>query len=187
MVTQIIKGLDRFIDLTGRLLATLTLLLTAILFVTVLMRYGFKINELQIGDLRLPRQAMEESVMYLHCMLFMLASAYTLQKDDHVRVDVFYRGFSPRTKASVNLLGALLFLLPMAGFILYSSLDYVAFSWRLGEKSQESEGLPWLYLLKTLIPTMGGLLLLQGVTEMLRNTAILLGKAPETHRQTELL
>ena len=187
MVTKIISALDRFTEWTGRGLALLTLVLTAVMFTTVLMRYGFKINDLQIGDWRLPRQSMEESVLYFHCMLFMLASAYTLREDAHVRVDVFYRNFSPRTKAVVDLLGALFFLLPMACFILYSSLDYVEFAWRLKEKSQEAEGLPWLYLLKTLIPLMGGLLILQGVVEALRNLSVLLGGAPQTHRQDGVL
>jgi len=178
MMTTLLTRLDRLTDLSGRLLSTLTLILTVILFITVLMRYGFKLNELQIGDWRLPRQAMEESVMYLHCILFMLASAYTLRSDAHVRVDVFYRRFGPRTRAVVDLLGSLLFLLPMAGFILWSSLDYVAFSWKLAERSQEAEGLPWVYLLKTLIPLMGGLLIWQGLIEILRNTLILTGHAP---------
>lgn len=180
MVTTIMNGLDRLTDLGGRLLATLSLILTLILFATVLMRYGFRLNELEFGDLRLSRQAMEESVMYLHCILFMLASAYTLRNDAHVRVDVFYRRFSVRSRAWVDLLGSLLFLLPMAGFILWSSLDYVAFSWKLQEKSQEAEGLPWVYLLKTLIPLMGGLLILQGLTEILRNAIVLARPAPAT-------
>ena len=187
MMTIVLKALDRLTELTGKTLSTLTLLFTGLLFITVLMRYGFRINDIQIGDLRLPRQAMEESVMYLHCLLFMLASAYTLREDAHVRVDVFYRRFSPRTKALVDLLGSVVFLLPVAGFILYSSLDYVSFAWKLKERSQEAEGLPWLYMLKTLIPLMGGLLILQAAAEILRNIALLRGQAPEAHRQTEVL
>ncbi|MEZ5511892.1 MAG: TRAP transporter small permease subunit [Gammaproteobacteria bacterium] len=183
MMTTLLTRLDRLTDLSGRLLSTLTLILTVILFITVLMRYGLKLNDLQIGDWRLPRQAMEESVMYLHCILFMLASAYTLRSDAHVRVDVFYRRFSPRTRAIIDLLGSLLFLLPMAGFILWSSLDYVEFSWRLKEKSQEAEGLPWLYLLKTLIPLMGGLLIWQGLIEILRNAVILAGRGTSSQQE----
>lgn len=178
MVTNIINALDRLTDLGGRILALLTLLLTATLFITVLMRYGFRINALPLGDLSLSRQAMEESVLYMHCILFMLASAYTLRNDAHVRVDVFYRRFSPRNRAIVDLAGSLFLLLPMAGFILYSSLDYVAFAWKLQEKSQEASGLPWVYLLKTLIPLMGALLIGQALVEALRNLARLLGWLP---------
>lgn len=178
MVTNIINTLDRLTDLSGRILALLTLLLTATLFITVLMRYGFRINALQVGDLNLSRQALEESVLYMHCTLFMLASAYTLRSDGHVRVDVFYRRFSPRSRAIIDLAGSLLLLLPMAAFILHSSLDYVAFAWKLKEKSQEASGLPWLYLLKTLIPLMGILLIVQALVEALRNLARLLGWLP---------
>lgn len=174
----LIKRLDRLTDWSGRVLAILTVLLTATLFATVLMRYGFKSNELTLGNWQLSRQAMEESVLYMHCLLFMLASAYTLQKDGHVRVDVFYRRFSPRTRAIVDLAGSLLLLLPMAGFILWSSLDYVAFSWKLKERSLENSGLPWLYLLKTLLPLMGALLIWQGLIEALRNLSRLLGWLP---------
>lgn len=186
MVTNIIKGLDRLTELGGRALATLTLLLTAILFITVLMRYGFKANDLALGDWRLSRQGLEESVLYMHCMLFMLASAYTLRCDGHVRVDVFYRRFSPRTRALVDLLGSLFLLLPMAAFILWSSLDYVSFAWKLQEKSQEATGLPWLYVLKTLIPLMGGLLIWQALVEALRNLARLLGWLPLSETTVEV-
>lgn len=178
MVTNIINALDRLTDLGGRILALLTLLLTATLFITVLMRYGFRSNALPLGDLSLSRQALEESVLYMHCILFMLASAYTLRSDGHVRVDVFYRRFSPRNRAIVDLAGSLFLLLPMAGFILYSSLDYVSFAWKLKEKSQEASGLPWVYLLKTLIPLMGALLIGQALVEALRNLARLLGWLP---------
>lgn len=183
MVTRIITVLDRLTDAIGRLFAWASLAVVIITFVTVLMRYGFKINDLTLFGLRLPRQSMEESVLYLHSLLFMLASAYTLRHDAHVRVDVFYRNFSPRAKALVNLLGSLFLLLPLAGFIVYSSVDYVAFSWKLQEHSQEAEGLAYVYVLKTLIPLMGGMLIFQGLVEALRSTAILLGleghQAPE--------
>lgn len=187
MVTNIIERLDRLTDLSGKVLGTLTLLLTIILFTTVLMRYGFNLNDLTLGDWRLSRQAMEESVLYMHCALFMLASAYTLRSDAHVRVDVFYRRFSVRTRAIVDLAGSLFLLLPMAAFILWSSLDYVSFSWKLQEKSQETTGLPWLYLLKTLIPVMGGLLIWQALVEALRNLARLLGWLPYESHKVEAL
>jgi len=183
MVTKIIKGLDRLTDAVGHTLSWASLAVVVITFITVVMRYGFKINALELFGFDLQRQSMEESVLYLHSLLFMLASAYTLRHDAHVRVDVFYRNFSPRTKAVVNLLGSLFLLMPVAGFIIYSSLDYVQFSWKLKEHSQEAEGLAYVYVLKTLIPVMGGMLIFQGLVEALRSTVILLGleghQAPE--------
>src|SRR5690606_38032315 len=139
--------------------ATASLALTLITFLVVLMRYAFGVNDLSLLGFSLPRQMLEESVLYLHCLLFMLASGYTLKQDAHVRVDVFYRIFSPRGRALVNLLCNLFLLFPVCVFIIWSSLDYVSFSWKLLEKSQEAEGLPYIYLLKTLIPPMGVMLI----------------------------
>ena len=125
--------------------------------------------------------------MYLHAMLFMLASGYTLKHNAHVRVDVLYRNFSPRRKAWVDIFGTLFLLFPMCGFILYVSLDFVQFSWQIQERSGEAEGLPYVYVLKTLIPVMAGMLLFQGLVELLRNGAILLGKSTGTEQEADLL
>ena len=84
--------------------------------------------------------------------MFMLAAAWTLQVGGHVRVDIFYADASPRTKALVDLLGSLLLLLPFVAVILWFALPYVARSWALLERSRETSGLPFVYLLKTLIP-----------------------------------
>lgn len=106
--------------------------------------------------------------MYLHASLFMLGAAYTWQQGGHVRVDVFYRNFSRRAQHWVNRLGILFLLLPVCVFLLYSSWDYVAIAWRIGEKSQEAGGLPLVYVLKSLILVMPLLLMLQAVAEFLR-------------------
>lgn len=106
---------------------------------------------------------MQESVLWLHAITFLLCAGWTLQLDKHVRVDVFYRQFSARAKARVDAIGSLVFLLPVAGYMLYGSLPYVIRSWNLKEASVESGGLPGLYLLKALIPLAALILLLQGV------------------------
>ena len=98
----------------------------------------------------------------------MLAISYTLQQDAHVRVDMLYQKLSPSQQDRINLLGNLLLLLPVSGYIFYSSLDYVALAWRLREGSGETGGLPWAYLLKTAIPILGILLLLQGIADSLQ-------------------
>jgi TRAP-type mannitol/chloroaromatic compound transport system permease small subunit len=125
--------------------------------------------------------------MYLHAILFMLASAWTLKHNGHVRVDVLYRNFSQRGKAWINLLGTLVFLFPVMGFMLWVSLDFVAFSWQHQERSAEAEGLPYVYLLKSLIPLMCLLLLAQGLIEALRNIAILTGHLIPSEETTEIL
>lgn len=119
--------------------------------------------------------ALQESLAYLHAIVFMLGMGYTLKQDGHVRVDIFYRNFSPRSQACINLLGSLLFLLPVCLAIFILSLDYVGNSWAIRERSSENSGLPWVYLLKSLLLIMPALLLLQGVANFARALLVVLG------------
>jgi len=151
--------LDRIAENTGRIIAWLTLGMVVITFTVVILRYGF-----QIGSI-----ALQESVTYLHAIVFMLGAAYTLKHDSHVRVDIFYQKASARTRAWTNLLGTLVLLLPTCIFIFSSSLDYVANSWSIHEGSRETGGLDGVFLLKTVIPVMAFLLLLQGCSLMLHS------------------
>lgn len=90
--------------------------------------------------------------MYLHAMVFMLGAAHTLKADEHVRVDIFYRRLSVRTRSLIDIAGTLLLLLPVNGFIFVMSWDYVSSSWLLLEASPEAGGLPLVFVLKSLIP-----------------------------------
>jgi len=119
--------------------------------------------------------ALQESITYLHATLFMLGAAWTLKEDGHVRVDIFYSKQSRRTRAWIDLAGTLLLLLPVSAFILFSSLDYVAASWSVRESSQEAGGLDAVYLLKTTIPVMAVLLILQGSAIILKNFLVITG------------
>jgi TRAP-type mannitol/chloroaromatic compound transport system permease small subunit len=134
-------------------------------FAVVLLRYV-----LGLGSIWL-----QESVLYAHAALFLLAAAWTLNEGGHVRVDVFYAGASPRAKAWVDLVGTLLLLLPFCLAILWFSLPYVERSWAILERSRESSGLPLVFLLKTLIPVFALLLALQGVAQAIRAALILRG------------
>jgi len=136
----------------GHVISWLTLLMVLIIFSVVVLRYFFNTGWI----------AMQESAIYLHAINFMLGSAFTLARDGHVRVDIFYQKFSPRGRAWVDLLGTLLLLLPFCVFIFWTSLDYVANAWQIHEASPEAGGLPWLYLLKSLLLLMPLLLLIQG-------------------------
>lgn len=131
--------------------------------VIVVLRYGFSIGA--IGA--------QESVLYMHSALFMLGAAWALQRDEHVRVDIFYRRMGVRGKAWVNALGHVLFTLPFCAVVLATSVDYVADAWRIREGSPEPGGLPAVFLLKTLIPLMALLLALQALAEILKALAAL--------------
>lgn len=153
------RALRGFSELTGRVVAWLTLPMALGTFVVVVLRYEFGLGWIW----------MQEGVTWLHAVAFMLASAYTLNRDEHVRVDVFYRGMSTARRALVNLLGTLLFLVPVAVFVLVTSWGYVAESWAIHEGSREAGGLPFPFvpLLKSVIPLTAVLLLLQGAAELI--------------------
>lgn len=161
--------LDAVAEWTGRAAAWLALALVLVTFTVVVLRYGFDIGSI----------ALQESILYLNAGLFMLGAAYTLKHDAHVRVDIFYRGFSARAKAWVDLCGALLLLLPVFAFLLWISADYVAGAWALHEGSREAGGLPYVYLLKTLIPVSAVLLMLQGLSQALASLVVLLKQVRE--------
>ena len=106
-------------------------------------------------------------MLYLHGALFMLGAAPTLLSDKHVRVDVFYRNFSPRQQTWVNTLGHTLFTIPICLLIIFGSWGYVAESWSILESSPEPGGIPAVFLLKSLIPAMAVLLLLQAISAII--------------------
>ncbi len=160
----LVNSIDRFTGYTGRLLAWLALFMALLTALIVLLRYGFNWGSI----------AMQEAVVYMHGCLFMLGASYALQQGAHVRVDIFYRKFSPRSQAWVNALGGIVFLMPLCLFILGISWHYVAESWAIRESSPEPGGIPAVFLLKTLLPAMAVNLFLQGLAETLRNAALLM-------------
>jgi TRAP-type mannitol/chloroaromatic compound transport system permease small subunit len=157
--------IDDLSERTGHAIAWLTIGTVLLTFSVVVLRYGFDSGSI----------AMQETVSYLHAAVFMLGAAYTLKHDGHVRVDIVYRRLSARGQALVNLLGTLLLLLPVCIYIMASSWEYVAISWGLREGSQEAGGLNAVFLLKTAIPAMAVLLMLQGIAIALHSLLQLLG------------
>ena len=164
-VVIVLNVVESFTETTGRLIAWLTMLMVVLVMIVVVTRYF-----LEVGSI-----ALQESVTYLHCLVFMLGLAFTLKHDGHVRVDIFYRGFSPKSKAMVNLLGGIFFLVPVCLLIFFTSWNYVLASWAIHETSAENNGLPFVYLLKTLMLLMPATLLLQGVAEIIKSGLVVGG------------
>ncbi len=164
----LVQCIDSFTDRCGRLLAWLTLAMALVTALIVVLRYGFNTGSILA----------QEAVVYMHGCLFMLGAAYTLKSDAHVRVDIFYRNFSPRGRAWVNSLGGIVFLLPLCVFILVSSWSYVAESWAIRESSPEPGGIPAVFLLKSLMPLLAANLFLQGLAETLRSALVLVDDTP---------
>lgn len=150
----------------GRAVATLTLVMVVVTTVVVVMRYFLGIGWIWL----------QESVTWMHGTVFMLAAAYTFARDEHVRVDLFYRDMTPRHRAMVDLAGTLLLLLPMCLFLAWVCWDYSAQAWTIREASRESGGLPALFLLKSVLVAMPVLLALQGLALALRSAAVLLNR-----------
>jgi len=147
----------------GKVIAILCFVLVIDIFAVVILRYLFDT----------PSVMLQEAGMWLHSTLFMLGAAYTYSQDEHVRVDIFYRDNSPRYKAWIDILGSLILLLPLCGYLFFNSWQYVLSSWNISESSAEVGGLPALYLLKTLILALPLLLSLQALATILKNIAVL--------------
>jgi TRAP-type mannitol/chloroaromatic compound transport system permease small subunit len=159
-------AIDRLTAAIGRGAAWLVLILVLVQFLVVLLRYVFGLGSIWL----------QESIVYAHAFAFLLAAAWALAIGAHVRVDIFYRDAEPRTRAWIDLLGAVAFLLPMAGLILWVSLPYAARSWAILERSKETAGIPAVFLLKTAIPLFAALLILQAVVQIVRAAAALGGR-----------
>ncbi|WP_290784319.1 TRAP transporter small permease subunit [Halomonas sp.] len=163
----LLRGLDAFTDHIGRAVAWLVIVMMAVQFAIVVMRYVFNIHS----------TVMQESVMYMHAAVFMLGAAWTLRRDGHVRVDIFYRRLSARGRAWIDLCGTLFLLIPVVLFIGIGSYGYVRSSWAILERSPDG-GIPGVYLLKSLILAMMALLLVQGVAQLIRQVLIIRHRLP---------
>lgn len=143
----------------------MTLFMVLVTFAVVVMRYVFDVGFIWL----------QESVVWMHAVVFMAGAAYTLQQEEHVRVDIFYREMSDKRRAWVDLLGVVVFLLPLCAFLGWTAFDFVAVSWRLQEASRESGGLPYplIPLLKSVLVIMPITLGLQGLSLMQKSVKTL--------------
>jgi TRAP-type mannitol/chloroaromatic compound transport system permease small subunit len=171
-VAAAFEALSRWVGWT---VAWLSAFMVIVTFLVVVLRYAFDLGWI----------ALQESVTYMHAALFMLAAAFTLQQDGHVRVDILYQKLSRRGRALVDLLGTLLLLLPVAGFIAWTGWGYVMDAWAIQEGSRETGGIPGVYLLKTLILLLPALLTLQGLALVVRNGLFLAGVEAALPRPTK--
>lgn len=169
-----IQLIDHINDMVGRSISWLTLLMVIVTFLVVVLRYVFNSGSI----------AMQESIIYLHTFVFMLGIAYTLKQNGHVRVDIFYEKMSLRRRAWVDLLGTIFLLIPFCIFIIVISWNYVLLSWSLLEGSRDAGGIPALFLLKTTIPVMAVLLMLQGIAQGLHSILVLKGQIVATDTET---
>src|SRR3974390_3652465 len=158
LALRLADRIDRLNTQIGRAAAWLVLVIVLLQFALVVARYLFGLGSLWLS----------ETVIYAHATLFLLAGAWTLSVGAPVRVEIFYADASLRTKAVIDLIGAVLLLLPFALVLLWLSWPYVERSWAILEPSQEGSGLPLVFALKTLIPLFAVLMALQGLAQAIR-------------------
>ena len=140
---QATNRIEKASEWCGILVAWCVLIMVLIIGYDVSMRFFFRISS----------GALQELEWHLFAVIFLLGASYTLKHDGHVRVDIFYRKISARRRAVVDVLGVLLFLLPLCVFLAYTAWDFAATSWSIHETSREPGGLPYpmIPLLKSVV------------------------------------
>jgi TRAP-type mannitol/chloroaromatic compound transport system permease small subunit len=152
---------DRISNITGKATSWLTLAMVILTSIIVVMRYVFDAGLIW----------MQESVTWMHAAVFMVGAAYTLLHEEHVRVDIFYRKMSERNRAIVDLIGVVLFLLPLCGLLALMAYDFAAAAWSIHETSREPGGLPYpmIPLMKSLVIFMPVAVAFQGISLLARS------------------
>ena len=151
MTRFLIKILNIFSEKIGRISSLLVLFLILLVSVSVILRYVFSIGFIWIQDL----------YIWIHAIFILLGISYTLKMDNHVRIDLLYRNFNKKKRNLINLIGLVIFAIPLTYLLLVNGLDYFTRSYNLNEGSKESGGLPNIYILKFFIFFLGILLLLE--------------------------
>ena len=157
------RTIDSVISLIAKVISWLTILLILTIVIDVIFRYSMSITSAASFELE----------WHFFSAIFLLGSAYALQNDRHVRVDVFYQKFSEKRKAWVDIFGILLFLFPFCVITIWESLSFVSNSFEINETSPQPGGLPFRWIIKAAIPAGFGLLLLQGLSLLIKNFKIL--------------
>ena len=125
----------------------------------VLLRYGFNLGAIY----------MQESLVWFHSAIFLLGSAYTLQQNEHVRVDILYRSFSQKKQDWINIMGILIFVFPVCIYFIIVSWGFVYASWSVNEISRDAGGLPY-----PAIPILKSMLIMMPISLILQSLSILI-------------
>ncbi|MGD8367579.1 MAG: TRAP transporter small permease subunit [Desulfobacterales bacterium] len=172
---KIVHWIDRINTWVGRFVAWFTAVVVCVVFVDVVMRYAFETSFVFAQELE----------WWLFAFIFLMGAGYTLLKDGHVRVDIFYQRMSPKKQAWINLLGVLLFLIPGCYLILSTSLHFVGNSYAIMEGSPDPGGIPYRWVLKACIPAGFVLVLLQGLSLGIKSLFTIIGKEIDKDIESE--
>lgn len=173
LVEMLCRFIDRLNFLVGQFVSWVTLLVVLVVFTDVVMRYVFKTSYVFT----------QEMEWHLFAFIFLMGAGYTLLKDGHVRVDIFYQRMSPRGRAWINLLGVLLLLIPGCYLVITTSYKFALTSWSIQEGSPDPGGIPYRFVIKSMIPIGFSLILLQGISLGLKSFLTILGKVDDDERK----
>jgi len=162
-LVRMVSAIDALNKWIGESVSWLTLFMVLVTFAVVILRYAFNLGWVWL----------QESVLYAHGIVFLMAAGYGLLMNAHVRIDIFYRGASPRQKAWINILGTLFLLFPTCGVILKSAWFFVWDAWTVFEGSKDVGGIEAVFLLKTTLLIFCFLLILQGLSLIGRSVLVL--------------
>lgn len=162
----VIRAIGAMNKLIGNVFSWLALAMVLICFTVVIQRYALGFTVLWMQDL----------YVWLNGAMFTAVAGFALLRDDHVRVDIFYRPASIRTKAIIDLIGVIFFLLPFCWIVTRYSWNYIGRSWRLYEASGNVGGMPGLFILKSFILVFVVVVALQGIAWVLRSILVLRGQ-----------
>tara|TARA_B100001996_G_scaffold379302_1_gene364845 strand:+ start:938 stop:1438 length:501 start_codon:yes stop_codon:yes gene_type:complete len=151
--------INQTMNIVRLLLVYILLLMIGLIILTIFLRYFFSIGSI----------AIQELIMYFHASIFMLGISYTYKENSHVKIDIFYNKLSKKNKNIFSLIGDILFVIPVAIFIILISFDMVGNSWKILEGSSEAGGLNLVFILKSLIPLSGFLILLQALSTLFKH------------------
>ena len=133
--------MEKYINFIGKKISYLIPIMVLLMVIVIVSRYLFGIG----------RTDLQELVMYFHALVFLGCAGYVFNKDEHVRVDIFYRESSTKYKNLINSIFGFIFLLPVVAVIFIYSLEVIYASWGMKEVSTESGGLDYVYVQKTFI------------------------------------
>lgn len=167
MITETIEKIEKINAFVGKSVSWLSLVLVLVIIIDVCLRYVFAYTS----------SASFELEWHLFALIFLLSAGWAFGEDKHVRVDVFYQGFTDKQKAWVNLLGCVFLLLPLCVIGIGEGFQFAHNAWKLGETSPDSGGLSARFVIKGAIPLGFFFLGLQAIAQVLRSLKTLLSNA----------
>jgi len=162
MLLKLEKGFNKFANFIGTITAIAMVLMILNVFYDVIMRYFFNTGSI----------AMQEMEWHLFSIIILLGISYTLKEDSHVRVDIVYSKLSSRKKAMINMIGSILFILPISILVGISSIDTAVDAFISMEQSGDPGGLPYRWIVKSLIPLSFLLLIITTIGFFIKNLNI---------------